>query len=110
MLAFSFPEFVLPKKLYVGNLTYNITDADLQELFGHYGPVQSAQIIIDRDTNRSKGFAFVEMSADADADAAIEALNGHNYDGRNLTVNEARPRESRSGGGGRGSYSGSSRY
>jgi RNA recognition motif-containing protein len=90
----------LSRKLYVGNLTYNITATDLESLFGAYGQVQSAQVIVDRDTNRSKGFAFVEMGSDAEAQAAIDALNGHNYDGRNLTVNEAKPREPRSGGGG----------
>jgi RNA recognition motif-containing protein len=95
----------LAKKLYVGNLTYNIVDADLQELFSAYGGVLSAQVIIDRDTNRSKGFGFVEMETDEGAQEAIAALNGHNYDGRNLTVNEAKPREPRSGGGG-GGYGG----
>jgi RNA recognition motif-containing protein len=103
----------LAKKLYVGNLTYNIVDSDLQELFSAYGGVLSAQVIIDRDTNRSKGFGFVEMETDEAAQDAIAALNGHNYDGRNLTVNEAKPREPRSGGGGgygggggRGGYGG----
>jgi RNA recognition motif-containing protein len=95
-------ELRLSRKLYVGNLTYNITATDLESLFGAYGQVQSAQVIVDRDTNRSKGFAFVEMGSDAEAQAAIDALNGHNYDGRNLTVNEAKPREPRSGGGGYG--------
>jgi RNA recognition motif-containing protein len=90
----------LSRKLYVGNLTYNITSTDLEELFTPYGTVQSAQVVVDRDTNRSKGFGFVEMGSDAEAQAAIQALNGHNYDGRNLTVNEAKPREPRTGGGG----------
>jgi cold-inducible RNA-binding protein len=90
----------LSKKLYVGNLTYNVTETDLEALFTPYGAVQSAQVIVDRDTNRSKGFAFVEMSSDAEAQAAIQALNGRDYGGRNLTVNEAKPREPRSGGGG----------
>jgi RNA recognition motif-containing protein len=97
------------KKLYVGNLTYDTTEDDLVELFQTYGEVASAQIIIDRETNRSRGFGFVEMSAGADE--AIEALNGQDVRGRNLTVNEARPRdprESRGGGGGsyRGGYGG----
>jgi cold-inducible RNA-binding protein len=90
------------KKLYVGNLTYNITETDLQELFSHYGTVQSAQVIVDRETNRSKGFGFVEMDSDAEAQAAIQGLNEHEYDGRRLTVNEAKPREARGGGGGYG--------
>jgi RNA recognition motif-containing protein len=90
------------KKLYVGNLTYDTTEDSLVELFSEYGEVLSAQIIIDRDTNRSKGFGFVEM-ADG-ADEAANALNGQDFRGRNLTVNEARPREDR---GGRGGYGGS---
>ena len=93
-------EFVLSKKLYVGNLTYNVNESDLEALFTPFGTVQSAQIIVDRDTNRSKGFGFVEMDTDAQAQAAIQALNGHQHDGRNLTVNEAKPREPRAGGGG----------
>ncbi|MDG3004832.1 RNA recognition motif domain-containing protein [Paludisphaera mucosa] len=92
----------MSKKLYVGNLTYNINHSDLEALFAPYGTVQSAQVVVDRDTNRSKGFGFVEMASDAEAQAAIQALNGHNYDGRNLTVNEAKPREARTGGGGYG--------
>jgi RNA recognition motif-containing protein len=93
------------KKLYVGNLTYDTTEDNLVELFSGYGEVLSAQIIIDRETNRSKGFGFVEM-ADG-ADEAANALNGQDYRGRNLTVNEARPREDRGGGGGgRGGYGG----
>ena len=83
------------KKLYVGNLTYNVNESDLETLFTQYGSVQSAQVIIDRDTNRSKGFGFVEMGSDAEAQAAIQGLNGHDHDGRNLTVNEAKPREER---------------
>ena len=93
------------KKLYVGNLTYNINETDLEALFSQFGTVQSAQIIVDRDTNRSKGFGFVEMGSDAEAQAAIQGLNGRDHDGRNLTVNEAKPREPRSGGGG-GGYGG----
>jgi RNA recognition motif-containing protein len=95
----------LSKKLYVGNLTYNVNETDLEALFAPIGTVQSAQIIVDRDTNRSKGFGFVEMDTDAQAQAAIQALNGRDHDGRNLTVNEAKPREPRSGGGG-GGYGG----
>ena len=90
----------MAKKLYVGNLTYDTTEDNLVELFTEYGEVLSAQIIIDRDTNRSKGFGFVEM-ADG-GDEAANALNGQDFRGRNLTVNEARPREDRGGGGGFG--------
>ena len=93
------------KKLYVGNLTYNVNETDLEALFSQFGTVQSAQIIIDRDTNRSKGFGFVEMGTDAEAQAAIQGLDGQDHEGRNLTVNEAKPREPRSGGGG-GGYGG----
>jgi RNA recognition motif-containing protein len=95
-------ERILSKKLYVGNLTYNVNEADLEALFAPFGSVQSAQVIVDRDTNRSKGFGFVEMSSDAEAQDAIQALNGRDHDGRNLTVNEAKPREARTGGGGGG--------
>ncbi len=96
----------MAKKLYVGNLTYDTTEDNLVELFSEYGEVLSAQIIIDRDTNRSKGFGFVEMANGADE--AANALNGQDFRGRNLTVNEARPREDRGGGGGggRGGYGG----
>ena len=90
------------KKLYVGNLPYSVTDSVLQGMFEPHGAVQSAQVIMDRDTGRSKGFGFVEMSDAGQADAAINALNGQDMEGRNLTVNEARPREERSGGGGGG--------
>src|SRR3954447_26204417 len=93
---------ILSKKLCVGNLTYNVNETDLEALFTPFGTVQSAQVIVDRDTNRSKGFGFVEMGSDAEAQAAIQALNGLNHDGRNLTVNEAKPREARPGGGGYG--------
>lgn len=92
-------------KLYVGNLPYGVTDSDLANLFGQHGTVQSAQVIMDRDTGRSKGFGFVEMNSAAEAQAAIDALNGQEFNGRSLTVNEARPREER-GGGGRGGFSG----
>src|SRR5687767_2323884 len=94
-------------KLYVGNLSYNVTNSDLEQLCAAHGTVQSAEVIQDRDTGRSKGFGFVQMGSDAEAQAAITALNGKDHDGRNLTVNEAKPREDRprSGGGG-GSYGG----
>jgi len=88
------------KKLYVGNLTYAVNESDLEALFSEFGTVQSAQIIVDRDTNRSKGFGFVEMGSDAEAQAAIAALHDREHDGRRLTVNEAKPREDRGGGGG----------
>jgi cold-inducible RNA-binding protein len=93
------------RKLYVGNLSYEIRDSDLEDLFAAHGTVSSAQVITDRDTGRSKGFGFVEMSSDQEAQAAISALNGKPVEGRNLTVNEARPREE-GGGGGRGGYGG----
>jgi RNA recognition motif-containing protein len=96
---------ILAKKLYVGNLTYNVNESDLEALFSQFGTVQSAQIIVDRDTNRSKGFGFVEMDTDAEAQAAIQGLHDKEHDGRRLTVNEAKPREPRSGGGG-GGYGG----
>ncbi len=92
----------MSKKLYVGNLTYNVNESDLEALFAPFGTVQSAQVIIDRDTNRSKGFGFVEMDTDAQAQAAIQGLNEREHDGRNLTVNEAKPREARPSGGGYG--------
>ena len=90
------------RKLYVGNLSYSVRDSDLQDLFAAHGTVDSAQVIMDRDTGRSKGFGFVEMSSDQEAQAAISALNGREVEGRSLTVNEARPREEGGGGGGRG--------
>lgn len=99
------------KKLYVGNLTYEMTDSTLEQMFAAHGEVRSAQIIMDRDTGRSKGFGFVEMANDQEASAAITAMNGQPSNGRTLTVNEARPREDRGGsraGAGGGSYSGSS--
>jgi RNA recognition motif-containing protein len=92
------------KKLYVGNLSYGMSDSDLQRIFEPHGTVQSAQVIMDRDTGRSKGFGFVEMGSDAEAQAAIAALNGSQVEGRSLTVNEARPKPE--GGGGRGGYGG----
>ena len=99
---FSLRSAIVGKKLYVGNLTYNVNESDLEALFSQFGTVQSAQVIVDRDTNRSKGFGFVEMGSDAEAQSAIQALNGQEHDGRNLTVNEAKPREDRGGGGGYG--------
>ncbi len=97
------------KKLYVGNLTYGVTDAALTQLFEPHGTVQSAQVIMDRDTGRSKGFGFVEMGNDHEAQTAISALNGKEVEGRSLTVNEAKPR-TEGGNGGRGGYGGSRRY
>ena len=93
------------KRLYVGNLNYVVSSSDLEQMFGQFGSVQSAQVIQDRETGRSKGFGFVEMDTDAEATAAIEALHEQDHEGRPLTVNEARPREQRSGS---PSYSGSS--
>src|ERR1700729_3825154 len=90
------------KKLYVGNLSYSVDSSELEQLFAAHGQVVSAQIINDRDTGRSKGFGFVEMNSDSEAQAAIAALNGQQHGGRALTVNEARPREERGGGGGGG--------
>lgn len=102
-------------KLYVGNLSYNVTSADLEQLFAPHGTVQSAQVIADKFSGQSKGFGFVEMGSSQEAQAAIQALNGQEHDGRALTVNEAKPRENRGGGGyggggggrgGRGGYGG----
>ena len=90
------------KKLYVGNLGFDVNDSDLQQLFSAHGSIVSAQVIIDRDTNRSKGFGFVEMNSDGEAQAAIAALDGKDHAGRALKVNEANPKENRSGGGGGG--------
>jgi len=90
------------KKLYVGNLPYNVSSSDLQHMFSEHGTVESAEVISDRTTGQSKGFGFVEMASDEEAQAAITALNGQAQGGRALTVNEARPRETRSGGGGGG--------
>lgn len=96
------------RKLYVGNLGYAVSDNDLVKIFEPHGTVESAQIIMDRDTGRSKGFGFVEMKTDQEAQAAITALNGQDSDGRAMSVNEARPRPegSRSGTGGRSSFGG----
>ena len=93
------------KKLYVGNLAYTVTDDALAQMFEAHGTVQSAQVIMDRDTGRSKGFGFVEMGSDQEAQAAIAALNGKEMGGRTLTVNEARPKPE-GGGGGRGGRGG----
>jgi RNA recognition motif-containing protein len=93
-------------KLYVGNLSYNIRDEDLNQAFAQYGGVSSAKVMMDRDTGRSKGFGFVEMSSDAEAQAAINGMNGQALDGRAIVVNEARPREERPGGFGGGGRSG----
>jgi RNA recognition motif-containing protein len=101
----------LSKKLYVGNLSYNVDNTQLEEMFTKFGAVRSAEVIQDRDTGRSKGFGFVEMNDDNAAREAIEALNEQEQDGRRLTVNEARPKESRGGGGfGGGRGRGSSAY
>ncbi|SOD31016.1 RNA recognition motif. (a.k.a. RRM, RBD, or RNP domain) [Variovorax sp. YR752] len=103
------------KKLYVGNLAYSVRDNDLEQAFGEFGAIVSAKVMMERDTGRSKGFGFVEMGSDAEALAAIEAMNGHSLQGRALTVNEARPMEARPprtgggggyGGGGGGGYGG----
>lgn len=97
------------KKLYVGNLSYGVDSSQLQELFSQHGSVQSAEVIADRDTGRSKGFGFVEMGTEEEAQACIQALNGQQYDGRALTVNEAKPKENRTGGGGFGGGGGGGR-
>jgi hypothetical protein len=106
--CFRFRSCIVGKKLYCGNLSYNVTSADLEQLFGQFGSVKSAEVINDRDTGRSKGFGFVEMGSDQEAQAAIDGVNGTEHDGRTLTVNEARPKTERSGGGGggRGGYGG----
>jgi cold-inducible RNA-binding protein len=103
----------MAKKLYVGNLSYQVDSSELQQMFEPHGTVQSAEIISDRETGRSKGFGFVQMSTDEEADAAIAAMNGQDSGGRSLTVNEAKPREARprsggfgGGGGGGGGYGG----
>lgn len=100
------------KKLYCGNLSYNVDSSALEQLFSAHGTVQSAEVIQDRDTGRSKGFGFVEMGSEDEAQAAIAALNGQEHDGRALTVNEAKPREDRprGGGGGGGSRGGGGGY
>jgi RNA recognition motif-containing protein len=109
----------MSSKLYVGNLSYSVRDDDLQQKFSEFGGVQSAKVMMDRDSGRSKGFGFVEMSSDAEAKAAITGMHGQNVDGRDMVVNEARPMEPRTGGGGfgggrreggGGGYGGGNRY
>jgi len=103
----------MDNKLYVGNLPYSMRDDDLQQHFGRFGEVVSSKIMLDRETGRSKGFAFVEMGSQEAAQGAIRGMNGQSFDGRALVVNEARPREERSGGfggGNRGGYGGGHRY
>jgi RNA recognition motif-containing protein len=97
------------KNIYVGNLPFATTQDQLEELFAQYGEVQSARIIMDRETGRSRGFAFVQMASDSDADQAISTLNDSDFNGKSLRVNEARPREDRprTGGGNRGGFGGS---
>src|SRR5262245_49738426 len=99
---------MMGKKLYVGNLGYGVTRLELEQLFSAHGTVETAEVIMDRDSGRSKGFGFVEMGSDQEAQAAIAALDGQTHGERALKVNEARPRESRGGGGGggRGGYGG----
>ena len=97
------------KKLYVGNLGYDVSNADLEAMLSPHGTVQSAEVIMDRSTGRSKGFGFVEMNSDAEAQAAIAALDGQDQGGRAIKVNEAKPREPRSGGGGYGGGGGGGR-
>ena len=94
------------RKLYVGNLPFSATEETLSEKFAAHGRVESVKLISDRETGQSKGFGFVEMSSDAEANAAIAALNGADFDGRALKVNEAKPQVRRSGGGGRGGFGG----
>jgi RNA recognition motif-containing protein len=99
----------MSNKLYVGNLSFRVTSEDLQEYFATAGPVESANVVIDRETGRSRGFGFVEMASEDAANNAIAQFNGQEYDGRNMVVNEARPREEGRGGGGgrgRGNYGG----
>jgi RNA recognition motif-containing protein len=99
--------YLMSTKLYVGNLSFNTTSQDLESMFGEFGSVQSANLIEDRETGRSRGFGFVEMSSKEEGEAAIASMNGKEVDGRALTVNEAKPREDRGGsGGGRGGYGG----
>src|SRR3954469_15709621 len=102
-------QIIMSTKLYVGNLSYNTTENQLQEIFGQHGPVTSVDLIMDKFSGRPRGFGFVTMETQEGAEAAVAALNGKNLDGRDLTVNEARPREERaprSGGGGGGGYRG----
>ena len=100
----------MSNKLYVGNLSFRVTSEDLQEHFAAAGAVESANVVFDRETGRSRGFGFVEMADEDAANAAIAQFNGQEYDGRNMVVNEARPREDRGGGGARrGGYNGGGR-
>jgi RNA recognition motif-containing protein len=96
----------MSNKLYVGNLSFRVTSEDLQEYFGVAGAVESANVVYDRETGRSRGFGFVEMASEDEATAAIAQFNGQEYDGRNMVVNEARPREDRGNGGGGGNRGG----
>ena len=100
----------MTKKLYVGNLSYNADDHELEQIFSAHGTVESAQVIMDRETGRSKGFGFVEMSSEEEAQACISNLDGREFDGRNIKVNEAKPRENRGGGGGYGGGRGRRSY
>ena len=100
----------MSKKLYVGGLPYAVTDQRLEEVFSEHGTIESARVVTDRDTGRSRGFGFVEMENQSEAESAISALNGTDLDGRTLTVNEARPRENRSGGYGGGRGGGGGRW
>jgi RNA recognition motif-containing protein len=109
---FRYKKQKMSNKLYVGNLSFRVTSEDLQEYFGAAGAVESANVVFDRETGRSRGFGFVEMASEDDANNAIAQFNGQEYDGRNIVVNEARPREDRGfgggggGGRGRGGYNG----
>ena len=94
------------RKLYAGNLPFTVTESALSEKFAASGTVESCKLITDRDSGQSKGFGFIEMASDAEAQAAIDSLNGTDFDGRPMKVNEAKPQEKRSGGGGRGGYGG----
>lgn len=105
VIQLSLRRLMVGKKLYVGNLTYQVGSSELEQMFAAFGDVQSAQVIEDRATGRSKGFGFVEMGSEADAQAAIDGLHDQEHNGRRLTVNEAKPREARTGGGG-GGYGG----
>ncbi len=98
------------RKLYVGNLPDSAIEQDLSDKFAVFGTVESAKLITDRDNGRSKGFGFIEMASDAEAQAAIDSLNGTDYDGRPMKVNEAKPQQKRTGGGGRGGYGGGNRW
>jgi cold-inducible RNA-binding protein len=101
-----FKEALMGKKLYVGNLSFSVDSDQLANIFAEFGAVESANVITDRETGRSKGFAFVEMAAEAEAQTAIEKLNGAELSGRAMNVSEAKPQEKRTGGGGRGGFGG----